>query len=81
MLGIAVSAASGRSDAGAAAWGRIAFSYRFWPEDTRIVDNYEIFAMDVGTGSDENITRNPGATDRPRVVAKRPLDRVRVSCR
>jgi Tol biopolymer transport system component len=59
MLGIAMSAASGRSHTGAAAWGRIAFSYRFWPEDTRIVDNYEIFAMDVGTGSDENITRNP----------------------
>jgi Tol biopolymer transport system component len=63
MLGIAVSAASGRSDAGAAAWGRIAYSYRFWPEDTRIVDNYEIFAMDLGTGSAENITRNPGCDE------------------
>jgi hypothetical protein len=40
MLGIAVSGATGRSDAGAAASGRIAFSYRFWPEDTRIVSGY-----------------------------------------
>jgi Tol biopolymer transport system component len=64
MLGIAVSAASGRSDTGAAASGRIAFAYRFWPEDTRIVDNYEIFVMDVGAGGEsENLTRYPQCSE------------------
>jgi len=78
ILGVAVTAASGRPEAGEAASGRIAYSYRFWPPEDS--DNYEIFVMDVGTGSDENPHSIRGAVRRgqPRVVAKRPLDRVRV---
>jgi TolB protein len=63
ILGVAVTAASGRPDAGAAPTGRIAYSFRFWPEDERITDNYEIGVLDFRTGSDANLTRFPQCSE------------------
>lgn len=53
-------AASGPSASGSGPTGRIAFSYRFWPKDDRITDNWEIFVQKVdGDGASANLTRNP----------------------
>jgi Tol biopolymer transport system component len=62
-LVIAGTGLSAKVEDGLAPTGRIAFAYRFWPEDPRITDNYEIFVMDAAKGTSSNLTRFPRCSE------------------
>jgi Tol biopolymer transport system component len=43
--------------------GRIAYSFRFWPDDPRIGDNYEIFVRGLSGGPQRNVTHDSDCDD------------------
>jgi Tol biopolymer transport system component len=58
-LAAAPAGSSGTRETSATPTGKIVFSTRFWPKDERIVDNWEIFAVNAAGGRPANFTRNP----------------------
>ncbi len=58
-LTLAPFAASGADRSATEPQGRIAYSARFWPKDWRIVDNWEVFLLQVGDSKSVRLTRNP----------------------
>jgi Tol biopolymer transport system component len=62
-LAAAPAGSSGRRETRATPTGKIVFSTRFWPKDERIVDNWEIFAVNAAGGRPVNLTRNPRCSE------------------
>ena len=62
-LGAAPAGSSGTRETSSTPTGKIVFSTRFWPRDERIVDNWEIFAVNAAGGRPVNLTRNPRCSE------------------
>ena len=58
VLVMAPGGASALRETAAEPTGRIVFSIRFWPEDPRSVDNWELFVTTLGKSGSVNLTRN-----------------------